>query len=65
MASPAQVELFRQLTEKRAFPPKADTNKLLVEFSDLSTKNASDWIDKALALPMRDDSNDPVIPPPF
>lgn len=65
MASAPQIELFRQLTEKRQFPADQNTDDLTAQFATLTTKNASDWIDRALQLPMRDETGDTPVPAPF
>ena len=65
MVSDAQIKFFAKLLEEKDFGPKADTDKLRKEFSELNSKSASLWIEKAIALPKRDDSTDPITAPTF
>lgn len=66
MASSAQVELFDSLVEKRQFPNSLNPVELRAEFKELTTKNASQWIEKALALPARAEGDSgPTVPAPF
>ena len=65
MASAKQVELFRKLTTDRQFPPGTAVETLRAQFADLSDRNASGWIERALELPRRDDSGEESVPAPF
>jgi hypothetical protein len=66
-ATPKQVQLFGELVERKQFPAGQDTAKLTAQFANLTRKNASAWIDKALALPNLPDQDDDGedAPPPF
>lgn len=65
MVSDAQIKFFDKLLEEKDFGPKVDKEKLRKEFSTLSSKSASLWIERAMALSKRDDSNDPIVEPSF
>lgn len=65
MASSSQVKFFDELLTDREFPAGQDANALRGQFQNLSTKSASQWIEKALSLPKRDESGLPDTPPPF
>lgn len=65
MVSDAQVKFFTKLLGEKEFPEGTDTESLLEEFEELNSKSASLWIEKAMSLGKRDESNDPVIQPSF
>lgn len=65
MVTEAQIKFFDKLLEEKDFGSKTDTDKLRKEFSDLNSKSASLWIERAIALPKRDDSADPITQPSF
>lgn len=62
-----QVALFDELLERKQFPDGTDPERLTGQFATLTRKAASEWIDKALALPNRADEDDTgnSIPAPF
>jgi hypothetical protein len=66
-ATPKQVQLFGELLERKQFPEGANPDTLSTQFATLSRKNASEWIDRALALPNREDDDDTseAVPAPF
>jgi hypothetical protein len=65
MASTKQIELFRRLTEDRDFGTN-DVNELRQKFADLTDRNASTWIERALERPKRADGDEPAeVPAPF
>jgi hypothetical protein len=64
MVTEAQINFFHKLLEEKDFGA-ADVNSLAAQFATLNKKSASIWIEKALALPKRDDTNDPVVTPAF
>ena len=64
MATKAQAEFFDKLLNEREFGDK-DIAKLSEQFSTLTDKAASDWIERALSLPKRDGSVGKDSPPPF
>jgi hypothetical protein len=66
-ATPKQVQLFGELVERKQFPDGTDTATLTAQFPALTRKNASAWIDRALALPNLPDQDDDGedVPPPF
>jgi hypothetical protein len=57
-ATPKQVQLFGELTERKQFPDNTDLPALTAKFANLTRKNASEWIDRALALPNLPDADD-------
>jgi hypothetical protein len=65
MATAKQIAFFGELLDDREFPDGTDFNKLRADFAQVSDKSASAWIEKALMLPKRDDSDKPLVPPPF
>lgn len=64
MVTQAQIDFFQKLLEEKDFGDK-NAAELLTQFQTLNKKSASVWIEKAMALPKRDESNDPVIQPTF
>jgi hypothetical protein len=67
MASPKQIELFRRLTEDRDLGPLAAMPALREKFSNLTDRNCSAWIERALERPKRDDGDSDAanVPAPF
>ena len=65
MVSDAQVKFFDKLLEEKEFGPKVDKDKLRKGFAELNQKSGSLWIERAMALPKRDDSTDPIVEPSF
>lgn len=65
MATAKQVAFFDELLKDKEFPPAVNKEQLRQQFPSISDKSASAWIEKALALPKRDDSNDPFTDVPF
>lgn len=66
MASPAQIDFFRKLTEDRDLGvSNADLPALRQQFEQLNDKNASTWIERALNRPKRAEGDTETIPPPF
>lgn len=63
--TPRQVELFHKLTTDRDFGQR-NPETLKSQFSTLTVKSASAWIDKAMALPkVADDTEGVEIAPDF
>jgi hypothetical protein len=60
MATAKQIELFNKLTGDKEFPAGTDLANLREQFAGVNDKSASDWIEKALALP---DAG--LVPPAF
>jgi hypothetical protein len=68
MATPSQIDFFRKLSEEKDIQVNgkpADPKGLQEEFAELNDKSASAWIERAIALPKRDDSDDPITEAPF
>jgi hypothetical protein len=64
MPSKAQEDFFENLLKDRDFGDK-DTTEIAVQFLKLGPKSASEWIERALSLPKKDESDETKIPPPF
>lgn len=64
MVSDAQIKFFEKLLNEKDFGDK-DPAVLRTEFAALNQKSASVWIEKAISLPKRDDSKDPIVAPSF
>jgi hypothetical protein len=64
MATEAQVKFFDKLLEEKEFG-NADLTGLRQQFSELNKKSASAWIEKAMNLPKRDETHDPITSPTF
>lgn len=61
MASDKQTELFHRLIEDKQFPQGTPEPQVLKDqFSRTSQSEASAWIEKALALPDKGDSGQPI-----
>lgn len=63
-----QTALFAELLDRKQFPAEAGTSEsLTATFSTLTKRAASEWIDKALALPNRTEEDDTgsTTPAPF
>lgn len=65
MVSDAQIAFFDKLLDEKEFGPKTDKDKLRKEFAQLNSKSGSLWIERAMKLPKRDDSTDPIVEPTF
>lgn len=65
MVTDAQINFFQKLLEEKDFGAGSDPAALLEQFKALNKKSASVWIEKAMSLPKRDDSNDPIVAPTF
>jgi hypothetical protein len=63
VVSPNQVEFFEKLTREKQFPAGTDTAALIESFKGLNSASGSDWIEKALGLPDKDEG--PKVPPAF
>jgi len=59
MATQKQCEFFETLTTERQFPEGIDTVELKAQFSELSDKSASAWIEKAMELPEKGETAPP------
>lgn len=64
MPSKAQIDLFEKLLSEKDFGNQ-DVTVLAAEFLKLNMKSASAWIERALALPKRDESGETVVAPTF
>lgn len=64
MASKPQEDFFGNLLKERDFG-NVNTDDLARQFVELEQKNASEWIEKALKLPKRDESKVESVPAPF
>ena len=53
-----QTALFAELLDRKQFPTGMTAESLTAQFGQLSKKTASEWIDRALALPNRSDEDD-------
>jgi hypothetical protein len=61
MASEKQQDFFATLVSERKFPEGSpDSETLTAQFAPLPEKSASEWIEKALTLPIKD-----AVAPPF
>lgn len=56
--TPKQSTLFSELLDRKQFPDGIDSEALKGQFANLSRATASNWIDKALALPNATDADD-------
>lgn len=65
MPTGSQIEFFDRLLEEKDFGPKSNIIKIAEEFSTLNKKSASAWIEKALSLPKKDESEEAVVAPSF
>lgn len=63
MATEKQITAFRSISEDRNLGPMADMPALREKFATLSDRNASAWIEAALARDKRADEGN--VPPPF
>lgn len=55
--SQQQVNFFDELLNEKQFPEDGPTtDELREQFAGLSKKNGSEWIERAIALPKKDDS---------
>lgn len=64
MVSDAQVKFFDKLLDEKDFGD-VDTTKLREQFGTLNQKSGSLWIERAIALPKRDESGEAVVEPSF
>lgn len=64
MPSQAQIEFFDQLLNEKDFGPKVKIATLAQEFSQLDKRSASAWIEKAINLPKKAESDQPEIVAP-
>lgn len=62
-----QKDFFANLLERKQFPEGTDAAALTATFATLTRKTASEWIDRALALPNATDADDAgaTTPAPF
>jgi hypothetical protein len=60
MASARQIEAFESVTQRAVFPEGSNLVALKAQFAGLPVKEASRWIERALALPTQEDSGSPV-----
>jgi hypothetical protein len=67
MSTSKQIELFRRLTDDRQFPAGQNVEQLRSQFANLTDRNASEWIERALDLPKRSDADEAAsaVAPPF
>ena len=67
MATTKQIELFRRLGEDRDLGPVATMPALRERFANLTDRNASAWIERALERPKRaeGDAEEVHEPAPF
>ena len=63
MATEKQIAAFRSISEDRNLGPMSEMPALREKFATLSDRNASRWIEAALAREKRSDEED--VPPPF
>lgn len=64
--SQQQINFFDELLNEKQFPEGTpDEDTLRSQFCELSKKNGSEWIERAIALPKKDDgdSGDSVAAP--
>lgn len=54
--SQQQINFFDELLNEKQFPEKPGDVALRKEFAGLSKRNGSEWIEKAMALPKKDDA---------
>ncbi len=65
MVSEAQVRFFKKLLEEKDFGDQ-NPEVLLTAFEELpNVKSGSAWIDKAMTLPKRDETDEPTVAPTF
>lgn len=55
-ASQQQINFFDELLNEKEFPEGTDADALREKFATLSKRNASEWVEKAIALPKKSDS---------
>jgi hypothetical protein len=67
MPSDAQIKFFDKLLEEKDFSggTVTDPDTLKKAFSQLNIKSASAWIDAAMKLPKRDETDEPLVEAPF
>jgi len=53
--SQQQVNFFDELLNEKQFPEGTNENTLREQFAELSKKNGSEWIERAIALDKKDD----------
>lgn len=64
--SQQQVNFFDELLNEKQFPDGSDDAKLRAEFAELSKRNGSEWIEKAMTLPKKDEGDQGAsVPAPF
>jgi hypothetical protein len=64
--SQQQIRFFDELLNEKQFPEGSPSDEeLRTQFAALSKKSGSEWIEKAINLPKKDDDDSPVEPPPF
>lgn len=55
--SQQQINFFDELLNEKQFPEDGPSNdELREQFATLSKKNGSEWIEKAISLPKKEDS---------
>lgn len=59
-----QIDLFDKMLSEKDFGDKSP-DILRQQFATLSKSNASEWLERALQLPDRDESGRPHVPPAF
>jgi hypothetical protein len=63
VVSQNQIEFFEKLTREKQFPQGTDLASMVEQFKTLNSGSGSDWIEKALKLPDKDEG--PKVPPAF
>jgi len=64
--SQQQVNFFDELLNEKQFPAEAGTeDELRAQFAELDKKTGSEWVEKAIALPQKDEGERNQIAPPF
>lgn len=59
--SQQQINFFDELLNEKQFPEDGPSNdELREQFAALSKKNGSEWIERAIGLPKKDDSEGSV-----
>lgn len=61
-----QINFFDQLLNEKQFPTQAGSpDQLREQFAKLDKKTGSEWIEKALTLPKKDEGERNQVAPPF
>jgi hypothetical protein len=63
--SKKQIDFFDNLLAEKQFPPGETVEQLRAKFATLNKSSASDWINRAIALPDLGEETEESVPAPF